>query len=65
MPCEDILVCLKRNCLDKGLTELPRPAEVMKYVLRVHMNVGGTDLRKTLKQVHVRPYVLVLPLLPH
>ena len=51
---------MQRNCLDKDVTEVPRPAEVMKYVLRVHMNVGGVDLKKTLKQLHVRPYVLLL-----
>jgi len=60
MPWEDILECLQRSCLDKELTDIPRPAEVMKYVLRVHMNVGGVDLRKTLKQLYVRPYVLLL-----
>ena len=60
MPWEDIIECLQRNCLDKDVTEVPRLAEVMKYVLRVHMNVGGVDLKKTLKQLHVRPYVLLL-----
>ena len=29
-------------------------------MLRVHLNLGGVDLRKTLKQLHVRPYVLLL-----
>ena len=60
MPWGDVLETLQRNCLDKKLTDLPRPQAVMKYMLRVHINVGGVDLRKVLKQLHVRPYVLLL-----
>ncbi len=40
--------------------EIPRPEECLKYMLRAHVRVGGFDLKKHLKQVHVRPYVLVL-----
>ncbi len=31
----------------------------MKYVLRVHPNVAGQDFSKYLKQVQVRPFVLL------
>ena len=60
MPWADILEDLKKNCLDQDLMEIPRPAEALKYMLRVHLNVGGVDFRKNLKQLHVRPYVLLL-----
>ena len=60
MPWEDILECLQQNCLDENLAEIPHPQEVLKYMLRVHMNVGNVDLRKTLKQLYVRLYVLLL-----
>ena len=60
MPWEDILADLKRNCLDKDMVEIPRPAECLKYILRVHLTVAGVDLRRTLRQLHVRPHVLLL-----
>ena len=60
MPWEDIIKCLERTRLDKDVVELPRLGEVMKYVLRAHMNVCGVNWKKTSKQLHVRPYVLLL-----
>ena len=60
MPWEDILRDLERNCLDKGLLEIPRPQDCLKYLLRAHITVGTVDLKKCLKQLHVRPYVLLL-----
>ena len=60
MPWEDILQDLKKNCLDTDLLEVPRPEECLKYMLRVHMRVNAVDLGKHLKQVHVRPFVLLL-----
>jgi len=59
MPWEDILKDLQKNCLDDKLLELPRPQECLKYLLRVHIRVNATDFAKHLKQVHVRPFVLV------
>ena len=59
MPWEDILEDLKRNCSDRDLTEIPRPEECLKYLLRVHLNVNGLDFKKHLKQLHVRPFVLI------
>ena len=60
MPWEDILADLKKNCMDGNLLEIPRPEECVKYMLRAHITVGGVDLKKNLKQLHVRPYVLLL-----
>ena len=61
MPWEDILEDLKRNCSDRDLTEIPRPEECLKYLLRVNLNVNGLDFKKHLKQLHVRPFVLIAP----
>ena len=60
MPWEDVLKDLKKNCLDTDLLEVPRPEECLKYMLRVHLRVNAVDLGKHLKQVHVRPFVLLL-----
>ena len=59
MPWEDILESLKRNCSDRNLEEIPLPQECLKYMLRVHLQVRGVDLKKHLKQTMVRPFVLV------
>ena len=40
---------LQANCLDEMLAELPRPQERLTYLLRVHVRVGGLDLKKHLK----------------
>ena len=55
MPTQDILQVLRRKCADPDLTELPRPEECLKYLLRVHVRVAKQDLAKHLRQVHVRP----------
>ena len=60
MPWEDILQDLKKNCADRSLSEVPHPQECLKYMLRVHMTVAGRDFGKHLRQVMVRPFVLVL-----
>ena len=39
---------------------LPRDEECLKYMLRLHLKVGGVDFATHLKQVHVRPFILVL-----
>ena len=53
MPWEDILDDLKKNVVDRDFTEIPRPAECLKYILKVHLNVAGLDLKKSLKQLCV------------
>jgi hypothetical protein len=59
MPWEDILENLQETCQDEDLTQLPRQPECLKYMLRLHLRVGGVDFAKHLKQVHVRPFVVL------
>ena len=50
---------LRRNCADRNVKHLPRPQAALKYMLRLHLNVNGLDFSKHLKQVQVRPAVLL------
>ena len=50
---------LKRNCADRKVKQLPRPQAALKYMLRLHLNINGLDFSKHLKQVQVRPAVLL------
>ena len=61
MPWEEIVQDLYRNCnaAEGKDTRYPRTQESLKYFIRVHMNVGGVDLKKYMKQIHVRPFVLL------
>jgi hypothetical protein len=59
MPTQDILQDLRRKCADPDLTEIPRPEECLKYLLRVHLRAAKQDLAKHLRQVHVRPFVVL------
>ena len=59
MPWEDVLESLKQNMTDKDFMTYPLRQECLKYVLRVHLQVAGVDMKKHLKQVSVRPHVLV------
>ena len=61
MPWESILDQLEDRCADgiKTLEELPRSPECLKYMVRVHITVDEQDLRKTLRQLGVRPYVVL------
>ena len=38
---------------------MPRPDECLKYLLRLHLRVAGKDFHQHLKQVHLRPFILV------
>ena len=60
MPWEDVIESLHNNMKDKKLLTYPLREECLKYVLRVHLQVAGVDMKKHLKQVSVRPRVLVL-----
>ena len=59
MPWEDVLESLKKNLKDKTFMTYPLREDCLKYVLRVHLQVAGVDMKKHLKQVSVRPHVLV------
>ena len=54
-----IIKDLRRNCADRNVKHLPRPQAALKYMLRLHLNVNGLDFSKHLKQVQVRPAVLL------
>ena len=59
MPWEDVVRDLQANCSDRNIADLPRAQECLKYFLRVHLTVNGLDYRRHLKQLHVRPHVLL------
>ena len=59
MPWEDIVAQLQEHGDDRHSHMLPRPQECLKYMLRLHLQVNGLDFRKHLKQVQVRPHVLI------
>ena len=60
MPWEDILAELRENCMDQDiLGVLPRRPECLKYILRVNLRVGTYDMRRVLRQMSVRPFVLL------
>ena len=59
MPWEDIVKDLQRNINENALAEIPRSAECIKYMLRVHLKVGKVDFSRKLKQLHVRPFIVL------
>ena len=59
MPWENILEELMENCSDQDLLQIPRPQECVKYMVRVSLRVRGICFKKHLRQVMVRPFVLV------
>ena len=59
MPWEDVLESLEQNLVDRDLLQVPHPEKCVKYMLRVLLRVNGFDFKKHLKQVMVRPCVLV------
>ena len=60
MPWQDILRSLQCNIDDDTLAALPRAESTLGYVLRVSLKVEHVDIRKYLKAVHVRPFVVLL-----
>ena len=60
MPWEDIVEELRRHSLEKDMLQtLPRKAECLKYILRVSVRVDRYNLNKVLRQLSVRPFVLL------
>ena len=59
MPWEDIMEQLIQHGSDRNAHVIPRPQECLKYMLRLNLHVNGLDFKKHLKQVQVRPFVLV------
>eukprot|EP00973_Karenia_brevis_P085905 11915324-Karenia_brevis.AAC.1 len=58
MPWEEILEQMRAHRADRNVLDTPRPQDCLKYMLFVHLQVKGVDLRKHLKQVMVRPFAL-------
>jgi len=56
---EDVIESLKQNVKDKEFLTYPIRQECLKYVLPVHLQVAGVDMKKHLQQVSVRPHVLL------
>ena len=60
MPWEQILEELREHCLEKEIMEpIPRKAECLKYILRVHLRIDKVSMEKVLRQLTVRPFVLL------
>ncbi len=60
MPWEDIVEELRRHCLDKEvLNAVPRTPECLKYILRVNLRIDRYNMAKVLRQLSVRPFVLL------
>ena len=55
MPWDEIVKSLQQR-----IKSIPRDPECLQYMLRLHLKVAGTDFHQHLKQVHLRPGVLIL-----
>ena len=60
MPWEQVVRDLLGKVTNKDLKLLPHDEECLTYMLSVHLKVAGRDFHQHLKQVHLRPFVLVL-----
>ena len=60
MPWEEIVTELHRHGKEKDLMNvLPRRPEALKYILRVHLRVDRYSMERVLRQLTVRPFVLL------
>ena len=55
MPWEQIV-----KSLHQRVKSIPRDPECLKYMLRLHLKVAGMDFHNHLRQVHLRPAILVI-----
>ena len=53
MPWEEIVQELSNN-----VDMYPRCQDTLKYFVRVHLNVSGIDMKKYMREIYVRPFVL-------
>ena len=60
MPWETIVKDMEGKVRRKDFSFLPRDDECLSYLLSIHLKVAGRDFHEHLKQVHLRPFVLVL-----
>ena len=49
---------MDKHGADRNVSDIPRPQDCLKYMLRVHLQLNGVDFKKLLKQVMVWPFVL-------
>ena len=60
MPWEDIVRNLEEVMSDAELAALPWGPEHLRYLFRLHLKVGDCDMEQHLKEMKIRPFVLVL-----
>ena len=59
LPWEEVLAELENHQLKNMAEILPRRPECLKYILRVHLRVGQRSMDKVMRQLTVRPFVLL------
>ena len=59
MPWEEIVKCLDGMMSDAALAALPWAPEYLKYLVRLQVKVAGKDMEQHLKEVKLRPFILV------
>ena len=57
MPWEDIVDAVRK--VDSEPLCVPHGEDTLRYFLRVHLNVAGQDFTQYLKQVQVRPWIVL------
>ena len=61
MPWQDIIENMSRSgALGSDIETLPRDPECLKYLVRLHLKVAHKDMHQQLRQVHLRPHILLL-----
>ena len=60
MPWQDIIESMSRSALGTDMERLPRDPECLKYLVRLHLKVAHNDMHEKLRQVHLRPHILLL-----
>jgi hypothetical protein len=60
MPWESIIKDLNQRIGTQGLQNFVRDDECLSYMLGIHLKVAGLDFHQHLKQVRLRPFVLIL-----
>ena len=59
MPWEEIIKCIDGMMSDAELSCLPWCPDQLKYLVRLQLKVAGQDYEKHLKEVKLRPFILV------
>ena len=60
MPWADIIAELQQHAEASDVVDaIPRKPDALKYMIRVHLRVNERSMEKALRQLNVRPYVLL------